>query len=298
MLVPSFIIIDSRKFEDLPDIDIPKDACIAYKIASTSLPEIATFYKKLYLSSKKYKFCLLIDPQQEVGRGVEFNNAIDLLISISFHSSYMRDRADHPVVLFGNTASTDQWRSVVRKNFKSQGYDDIAVMAVAKDNILQMDHGAANTHIDLPKSFPNLSSAYINAIKKVASADASFFFFLEYPRDLPELLDVLSEADLVIRRDMSQIYSLLHENRSLMASNDQLISKSERIEEELESLQMNYNITIVRYKKQVTELQRFYDNEYEILPLWYKRLGHLIKVVMGKRSFRSLFDDKEKRYQD
>ena len=97
---------------------------------------------------------------------------------------------------------------------------------------------------------------------------------------------------------MSQIYSLLYENRSLMASNDQLISKSERIEEELESLQMNYNITIVRYKKQVTELQMFYDNEYEILPLWYKRLGHLIKVVMGKRSFRSLFDDREKRYQD
>jgi len=97
---------------------------------------------------------------------------------------------------------------------------------------------------------------------------------------------------------MSQIYSLLYENRSLMASNDQLISKSERIEEELESLQMNYNITIVRYKKQVTELQMFYDNEYEILPLWYKRLGHLIKVVMGKRSFRSLFDDKAKKYQE
>ena len=30
MLVPSFIIIDSRKFEDLPDIDMPENACECY----------------------------------------------------------------------------------------------------------------------------------------------------------------------------------------------------------------------------------------------------------------------------
>ncbi|MES1220823.1 MAG: hypothetical protein ABUT20_35310 [Bacteroidota bacterium] len=32
----------------------------------------------------------------------------------------------------------------------------------------------------------------------------------------------------------------------------------------------------------------WYTNEYEILPRWYKRLGHLIKAIMGKRSFKSL----------
>jgi len=35
-----------------------------------------------------------------------------------------------------------------------------------------------------------------------------------------------------------------------------------------------------------------------VLPLWYKRLGHIIKVVMGKRSFKSLFSDKVKKYRD
>jgi hypothetical protein len=72
--VPSFIIIDIRKFEDLPDIDMPENACIAYKIASTS-SRIAAFYKNLFLSSE-IQVCLLIDVEHEIRR-VEFNNAVD-----------------------------------------------------------------------------------------------------------------------------------------------------------------------------------------------------------------------------
>jgi glycosyltransferase involved in cell wall biosynthesis len=34
------------------------------------------------------------------------------------------------------------------------------------------------------------------------------------------------------------------------------------------------------------EIKAWYHKEYEILPLWYKRFGHLIKIAMGKRKFR------------
>ena len=39
-------------------------------------------------------------------------------------------------------------------------------------------------------------------------------------------------------------------------------------------------------------LKQWYHKEYEVLPLWYKRFGHIIKVALGKRKFRSLFDKK------
>ena len=42
----------------------------------------------------------------------------------------------------------------------------------------------------------------------------------------------------------------------------------------------------------------WYHHEYEMLPTWYKRLGHIIKVLMGRRTFRSLFSDKAKKYKD
>ena len=46
------------------------------------------------------------------------------------------------------------------------------------------------------------------------------------------------------------------------------------------------------------EVLNWYKNEYEILPLWYKQLGHIIKVIMGKRNFRSLLNDNVKKYKD
>lgn len=49
---------------------------------------------------------------------------------------------------------------------------------------------------------------------------------------------------------------------------------------------------------EVDYILRFYKYEYEILPLWYKRFGHIIKVLQGRRSFRSLYDKKVKKYKD
>lgn len=46
------------------------------------------------------------------------------------------------------------------------------------------------------------------------------------------------------------------------------------------------------------KIKKFYHQEYEILPLWYKRFGHIIKVLSGKRTFRSLFNKNAKKYKD
>ncbi len=39
------------------------------------------------------------------------------------------------------------------------------------------------------------------------------------------------------------------------------------------------------------ELLNWYEKQYEVLPLWYKRFGHILKVLMGKRTLQSLFKD-------
>ncbi|MGZ8516045.1 MAG: hypothetical protein ACXWWD_01785 [Chitinophagaceae bacterium] len=51
-------------------------------------------------------------------------------------------------------------------------------------------------------------------------------------------------------------------------------------------------------EKEYYDVLNWYRREYEILPLWYKRVGHIIKVVMGKRRFRSLFRDDVKKHKD
>ena len=51
-------------------------------------------------------------------------------------------------------------------------------------------------------------------------------------------------------------------------------------------------------KSQYYELQAYYDKEYEVLPVWYKRFGHILKVISGKRTFKSLFRDDVKKYKE
>lgn len=49
-----------------------------------------------------------------------------------------------------------------------------------------------------------------------------------------------------------------------------------------------------KYKADYEELFNYYRNEYEVLPLWFKRLGHILKVITGKRTLRSLFSKNDK----
>jgi hypothetical protein len=48
---------------------------------------------------------------------------------------------------------------------------------------------------------------------------------------------------------------------------------------------------------EMIKIKRFYHYEYEILPLWFKRLGHIVKVLTGKRTFKSLFKDNVQKYK-
>jgi len=45
------------------------------------------------------------------------------------------------------------------------------------------------------------------------------------------------------------------------------------------------------WRQNFTETKNWYYKEYEVLPLWFKRLGHIVKVFQGKRKFRSLFSN-------
>ena len=154
---------------------------------------------------------------------------------------------------------------------------------------------------DLGENIDGFSSAYINSIKILTSSQFSFYFLLAYPGNLPQALKIIDDAESTIRKDLPQTYSLLNEGKFLMLKENELLSKSQLVEDQSGSLDgqdLDYNSTIDRYKKQITELMKFYNQEYEILPLWYKRFGHIIKVITGKRTFKSLFKDGVEKYKE
>jgi len=81
----------------------------------------------------------------------------------------------------------------------------------------------------------------------------------------------------------STIDRLEFENKNIMLHNSFLKDELNNYKEHVEILKSSH---------QAKDLQTYYHNQYEILPLWYKRLGHLIKLLIGKRTFKSLFTHK------
>jgi hypothetical protein len=67
------------------------------------------------------------------------------------------------------------------------------------------------------------------------------------------------------------------------------------LQERLENAEMTIGIIRSKYKDDYELLFNWYQKEYEVLPLWYKRFGHIIKVLTGRRTFKSLFVDEKKR---
>ena len=74
-------------------------------------------------------------------------------------------------------------------------------------------------------------------------------------------------------------------------------TKNGILKERLRNAESTIELVRTKYKDDYEILFNWYQKEYEVLPLWYKRFGHILKVITGKRSFRSLFNDDKKNKQ-
>jgi len=122
-----------------------------------------------------------------------------------------------------------------------------------------------------------------------------FFYSLSTPAQHSGLA-ALRQIENRLRQDFPIQISLIRENQRLEKELKALKKIQASTEAELENHKQY--LEVLRSTHPTKELQDYYTHEYEILPLWFKRLGHLVKVLTGKRTFRSLFRDDVKKYKD
>jgi hypothetical protein len=97
-----------------------------------------------------------------------------------------------------------------------------------------------------------------------------------------------------------QIYQASAEEtlRARYIPQQRVAREEERWKNRLELYRQFLSLSKSVQEKEYYEVLNWYHKEYETLPLWYKRLGHIIKVLTGKRTMRSLFSDNVKKYKD
>ncbi len=160
----------------------------------------------------------------------------------------------------------------------NDGFDDVLILPELIRQLIQS--GAVNT--DIFFTFPK--SGFPNRFEEIYGLEMKQFPV--YYRNAINLIHTLSNEiqrlNEVNAADKSDIDSLQIYNNFLLR-----IAYGPADIDGMEGLPQS----------EVARIRKFYYNEYEILPMWYKRFGHIIKVLTGKRTFKSLFDDNVQKYK-
>lgn len=121
---------------------------------------------------------------------------------------------------------------------------------------------------------------------------------------LPELLQCRDKADLKMQHEEGDLFHLVRQIRHCTAELARCRQSGKLTAEELKSKKDYLDFLLGKVRRgedfefsDTVRLKRFYEQEYEVLPLWYKQFGHVIKVLMGKRTLKSLWRDDVKKYR-
>jgi hypothetical protein len=226
---------------------------------------VAQLLKHLYSAEGNYPFCLVL-------RGGDVVALMREVLLLFFHPCYVLAERGRPVFV-------DRSTEALERLFREQRLE-VEVLAIGDVKMLHADgHDPAGDY-------------YRYCLTSYAPDDV----FLLAGGDMGGWSQELERVDRALAENFLQFHRLASDRFAageLAARQRREIGRlreERKIMEELLELSNKHD--------EVNYILRFYRNEYEILPLWYKQLGHIIKVIQGKRAFRSLFDKSVKKYKD
>jgi hypothetical protein len=206
-------------------------------------------------------------------------------------SSYIRKNED-PVIGLKGVGDAVEIKQILSGYFRGQGFQDICFLNFAEPDpvAITLKEGTFLTVKDTGsiKIFSG-DTAAINAFVnkyvyfKTATVIKSLELESEMHRQIVNFLNSNKEYDLLVRR-------LIKAETRLEAAEGKNILQDRK----LSIAESFVDVARSKYKDDYESLFEYYHKEYEVLPIWFKRLGHIIKVLTGHRKFKSLISDEAK----
>ena len=222
---------------------------------------------------------------------------LEKLCLILSHPSYIRVDNKQLVVTNLEGALVKE----VEKKLQNQGFSNLLFVDLAENktpsflfynNAIQVEEDFYNWYTGALANSSSVLNIFITFINH-----ESINTFLEFRKKTEEKFQ---SAEPCVYMLIKQVYL-----KSKEIDEDNLLIN--RLKEDLSSKEAYLDFILGKFKQaensedlnfnDIMNIKKFYHYEYEILPLWYKRFGHIIKVISGKRSFRSLFNDNVKKYK-
>jgi hypothetical protein len=217
-----------------------------------------------------------------------------ILLRYFFHPNY-KINGNAPL-LFANAAMKENKNLIngiayLNEKAIEQGYDGICCKWLSENT--SENKQDVNQILTIDKSGKTITMLYHKQL--LEDHYVSRYIGL-HSVDFEKDLNDLKSAEDMLKHQHPSIYHLLKTNHGLKYQTLALAEEIKNITLQLQNQKIY--LQLIREQDEANKINEFYHNEYEILPLWYKKLGQVIKVLTGKRAFRSLFDSNVKKYKE
>ncbi|RTL59634.1 MAG: hypothetical protein EKK37_07690 [Sphingobacteriales bacterium] len=243
------------------------------------------------------RFIMILSGTEEIIPENHLNKLMDFVTMALMCNSYYRHGKFIPVGLL-NCNPKESWAEIINEYLEKQGIKSISYYTFSDPGLSQLKNNEKHNSLVIS------NNTQLSAIKQLELFDIiglldRFIYFrgsnlnqsVELANTLGQIIDKVIKKDIYAERVLNKLLEFDKQIKKLEVSNKELI-------DEIEVARSFVEIAKNKYKDDYLELFKFYQNEYESLPLWYKRFGHILKVAMGKRTLRSLFNDNVKKYKD
>jgi hypothetical protein len=228
-------------------------------------------------------FCVLVD----ITQGINKKHLLDLT-AFFFFPNYHRHN-NEPIVLVHYNSEEDL------KSFEELFGEQVAAQGFTQVYIQGINQAEQGLKIYAVSQEEGIRAAFKELIRTPYTAGKGLFIEVPRSADIVWVSQMLEQEEALIRQQSPEFYQSQLQHKKLANRIRELELICAAADQEIKS--QAAHMQVLRSASQATQLQHYYNNEYEVLPSWYKQFGHLLKVVMGRRSLRSLFNGNVKKYK-
>ena len=298
MLVKKWVIV--RKLEDialLGSLISPDDISVCW--APDAVFDMEVTNAIIYFQNFSYYSKIALGLNDNFYRNLEkkerelfISNLTRLLFQPSY---YKKNNSPFIVDLAEQEHECQELWSEINARLLAQGIQDLKIITSRKTVYCAKTPFYMELVMNLSSfNYESFFEQWADLVTQTANAEYPFIFI--------EPIDLLSTAEYIdFINSKENDFSMRSKTYALSLLMCKLNEKEIQKNKELNNFatdNKNQSDFLRIQKTQSQEILTWYHNEYEILPLWYKRFGHIIKVIMGKRSFKSLYKDNVKKYKD
>ena len=276
------------------------DVLQAFEVSADNLGSLSSLAERIY-GLRNGQFCVALDltVTDAEGKPLLFDQLVEACLTFSFHYKYLASRFLVPFLLVkAGTATIAEYGPLIRQRFLAQGFAGVDYQLFS-DHPSLMENNEGRLHFLSPDE--DSAGHYGLLLKNDVNADDFLLVRIKDQAEAGVVLNELRDAEALFQSQFPRLYRVLQQSRELSESRKKLDFSISLLQEKLDS-EMSYRSYYDSREsgsmKKIREIADWYDKEYEILPLWYKRFGHVIKVLTGKRTFKSLLNDNVKKYSD